>query len=59
MFVNSRKSQTKLPPVSLLVSKGSAKENINTNWFKDFGTTKDKLKKLGRVNNRLVEHHSI
>ena len=49
----NKKSQPKLPPVSVQTSKNIMKENINTNWFKDFGVNKDKLKKLGRISNKL------
>ena len=49
-----RKSQPKLPPVSVQMPKQGGKENINTNWFKDFGVNKDKLKKLGRISNKLL-----
>ena len=62
LFANSnlRKSQPKLPPVSLLVPGQVHKENINASWFRDFGCNKDKLKKLGRISNRLlVETQSI
>ena len=49
-----RKSQPKLPPVSLQVPRDFQKENINVSWFKDFGSNKDKLKKLGRISNRFI-----
>lgn len=49
-----RKSQPKLPPVSVQVPRDFQKENINMSWFKDFGSNKDKLKKLGRISNRFT-----
>ena len=50
-----QKSQTKLPPVSVACSK----ENINANWFKDFTGNRDKLKKLGRISNRIFQEPSF
>lgn len=57
LFSNShpKKVQTKLPPVSLNIPK----ENINTNWFKDFSGSKDKLKKLVRISNRILQEGSF
>jgi len=40
--------------VSLQVPRDFQKENINVSWFKDFGSNKDKLKKLGRISNRFI-----
>jgi hypothetical protein len=48
-----RKSQTKLPPVSL-----GCKENAG-GWAKDLGGCREKLRKLGRVSNRILHESNL
>ncbi len=42
--------QPKLPPVSVILPK----ENITTQWFKDFGSNKDRLKKIPKLSSHIL-----
>ena len=48
-----KKSETKLPPVSVAFSAGGG-ENYYGGFVKDIRSGKEKLKKLGRISNKIL-----